>query len=153
MLFSVMEEQETRKLQRIEAVLKCRSLKNNAEFGRLGEKYARVNYSKRRIPSLTGTAKYRVPNILSETELIEVKNVKYQQLTNQIKDFIAFCHVSNRNFIIYLKDDARLSASLAELAEKGHIRIRPLGIIFTEKAQKRFFKAIKPSVLKVLAKI
>ncbi len=146
-----MQKEQERKIQIINAVLKRMALKTNSDWGHLAEKFAKVNYRKVRIPSLTGTAKYRVPDILSETALIEIKNVKYQRLTNQIKDYIAFCHESNRHLILYLKDDVKLSSKLRGLIEKGHIEIRPLGIIFTEKGQKVFFEAIKPMALKALA--
>ncbi len=45
-------------------------------IGRLGERVARARQKKRRSPSASGTARFRIPDILTDTELIEVKNVR-----------------------------------------------------------------------------
>jgi hypothetical protein len=56
-------------------------------LGIAGEEAVGISAAKVRIPSLTGTAKYRIPDKLTPASLEEVKNVKTLSLTNQIKDF------------------------------------------------------------------
>src|SRR5262249_14112640 len=57
------------------------------ELGAIGEEAAGVAGSKVRIPSLSGTAKYRVPDQLTDTALTEVKNTARVSFTNQLRDF------------------------------------------------------------------
>lgn len=121
-------------------------------MGCLAEKFAKVA-EKTRIPSMTNTAKYRVPDVLSDTHLVEVKNVKYQEVSSQLRDFFAYCNETNRRFVLCLRDDARLSDEAHELVQRGEIEIRPLGYVFTSACQEEFFKAIKPFVLRAIAGI
>lgn len=139
-----------KRIAAIKAALRRISLKTDAQMGRVGEKFAKVGAEKTRIPSLTRTAKYRVPDMLSDTHLVEVKNVKYQRVTNQLRDFLKFCHQSNRHFILCLRDDATLSYEVKELVRNGEIEVRPLGYIFTKAGREKLFKAIEPIVSKAL---
>jgi hypothetical protein len=61
-------------------------LVNSRALGIAGEQAVGVG-SKTRIPSLTGTAKYRIPDQLTSTTLGEVKNVSHLSLTRQLTDF------------------------------------------------------------------
>lgn len=58
----------------------------SAAIGRAGELAARIAKNTQRIPSVTGTAAYRVPDALSPIVLSEVKNVARLSLTAQIRD-------------------------------------------------------------------
>jgi hypothetical protein len=69
------------------------------------------------IPSLTRTAKYRVPDVLpgglSSTLIGEVKNVKKLSLTNQLRDYIAYSQQEPRiPFYLYVRESTQLSKPL-----------------------------------------
>lgn len=87
------------------------------QIGREGEEAANIQAPKERIESLTGTAKYRIPDGLDHEMkiLYEVKNVSYQGYTYQIKDFIMYCKMNNYTFILYVRDaNTTFSQSLAD---------------------------------------
>lgn len=65
-----MNEDQERRYKAIKRTLRKIGLKTNASFGRLGEEFANVKNGKQRIRSLTKTAKYRIPDILSDAYLI-----------------------------------------------------------------------------------
>jgi hypothetical protein len=127
-----MNDEHRRKIKVIERVLKNDRLKNSADWGRLGEKFTNVKEQKYKIPSLTETAKYRVPDILLDSELIEIKNVKRLRMTNQLKDFRLFCKQTNRKFVIYVRTDTSLTSEVSTLASSSEIKIRYLSKIFSE---------------------
>jgi Restriction endonuclease fold toxin 7 len=53
--------------------------------------------------------------------LSEVKNVQYQALTNQIKDFIAYSRLNLLQFNLYVAGN--VSAPLQEQEDLGHVNI------------------------------
>jgi hypothetical protein len=65
--------------------------------GKVGEEAAGFVKNTQRIPSLTGTANFRVPDMLdlSRGMVGESKNVARLSLTSQIKDDIAFAQQRN----------------------------------------------------------
>jgi len=144
-------DEQDKRVAAIKAALRRMSLKTDARLGRLGEKFAKVNAEKARIPSLTNTAKYRVPDVLSGTHLVEVKNVRYQAVTSQLRDFLAFCRQTNRRLVLCLRDDARLSSKAHDLVLRGEMEVRPLGYVFTRAGQESIFKVLEPIVLRALA--
>lgn len=93
-----------------------------ARIGRLGERVARARSEKRRIPSLSGTARFRVPDILTDTELIEVKNVARLALTPQLLDFVSYAEASGVVFVLLTRFDTVLAPDLAKLIQDGRIR-------------------------------
>jgi hypothetical protein len=95
-----------------------------AKIGRLGERVARVRQRKRRIPSLSGTARFRIPDILTDDELIEVKNVSRLVLTAQLADFLAFAEASGTRFVLVTRFDTVLAPELAALVAAGRIEHR-----------------------------
>ena len=91
-------------------------------LGRAGEAAAGIIKNTRRIPSLSGTASYRIPDqLLSDSRLIsEVKNVARLSLTNQIRDFALFAS-QGYNFELWTRDTTRLSGPLQGLVDAGQI--------------------------------
>lgn len=81
-----------------------------------------------RIPSLSGTANYRVPDILDTTEGIigEVKNVKYQALTSQIRDDIAYAQQTGMRFELWINKSTRLSGPLKQAAQDGEVLVKTI---------------------------
>lgn len=85
-----------------------------------------TNVTKTTIPSMTNTAKYRIPDQLTETALIEVKNVQYLRYTNQIKDFHLYTKSQGLDFIIKIRPGAKLAQQLQDLVDLGEIIILPI---------------------------
>lgn len=54
------------------------------------------------IPSVTGTAAYRVPDALTDSVLTEVKNVSRLGLSPQIKDFTYYSVQTGHRFDLYV---------------------------------------------------
>lgn len=62
--------------------------------------------------------------MLTETSLIEVKNVNYLSLTSQLRDFYLHTQKNNLDFILYVRPSTTLSKSLQELIEQRKIIIK-----------------------------
>ena len=62
------------------------------QVGKAGEIASGITKNTRHIESITKTATHRIPDGLDDVNMIlsEVKNVKYQGLTSQIKDFLYY---------------------------------------------------------------
>jgi RHS repeat-associated protein len=98
---------------------------NSRELGILGEEAVGVG-SKTRIPSLTGTAKYRIPDILTETTLEEIKNVNHLSLTKQLKDFHLYSQQRGLQMILHTRFSTTFSGPLQNLIDNGSIIIKPI---------------------------
>jgi Restriction endonuclease fold toxin 7 len=81
-----------------------------------------------RVPSATGTANYRIPDILDpEARIIgEVKNVSRLSLTAQLRDFIAYAHEHGYDFELYIRRTTQLSGPLKQAVASGQITLRYL---------------------------
>ena len=84
------ESQE--RYKRIKKYLHSKKITNT---GKMAEAWLRVQAGKTKIPSMTGTACYRFPDMLTDKELIEIKNVKHLRFTNQIQDFLLYSQANN----------------------------------------------------------
>ena len=75
------------------------------QLGKEGEAAAGIINPKQRIPSLSGTAKYRIPDELLHDQKIlrEIKNVSSQSYTNQLKDFNAWAKQNGYQFILEVR--------------------------------------------------
>lgn len=76
-----------------------------------------------RIPSLSGTASYRIPDILDEANGVigEVKNVQYQSLTSQIQDDISYAKEMGYTFKLYVRSTTQLSGPLQQAVDDGEV--------------------------------
>ena len=92
-------------------------------LGMAGEEAVGVASSagRSRIPSLTRTANYRIPDGLTETTLIEVKNVANQSLTGQLRDFLLYSQSTGRQMMLYTRSTTTLSGPLQALIDEGAI--------------------------------
>ena len=90
-------------------------------LGVAGEEAVGVGGSKLRIPSLTGTAKYRIPDRLTSTTLEEVKNVKSLSFTRQLKDFHLYSQQKSLQMILHTRQGTTLSGPLQKLIDNGSI--------------------------------
>ena len=98
-------------------------MENARTLGQQGEKAANIVKNTQRIPSLTQTANYRIPDALDKSKkvLIEIKNVKYQGLTNQIRDFSLWAQERCYDFILKTRPDTKISGPLKEYIDSGKI--------------------------------
>lgn len=138
-------------LRRHRVVLAKMQVRTNAGFGRLGER-GTVTGAKDRIPSATGTAAFRIPDALTASELIEVKNVRRLRLSSQLEDFLIFCRATGRTFVLCVRPDVLLSTELAQLVASGEIVLRPRLRIFSRKAQETLKRALVPMIEAALLK-
>jgi RHS repeat-associated protein len=94
--------------------------------GEEGLALAGVVQNTERIPSLTGTAAYRVPDILDTTNKIvgEVKNYSGTlSLTEQIKDDVAFAKANGYTVVLKVSRSTELTQPLRLLVNDGTIKL------------------------------
>lgn len=110
-----------------DAAAAASSMARARQLGRAGEEAAGITKNTQRIPSLTGTAKYRVPDELTDVSLREVKNAAQLSNTNQLKDFLRYARETGRKFILETRADTKISGPLQELIDQGLIDHRIIG--------------------------
>ncbi|GAA3819456.1 hypothetical protein CSO01_05480 [Cellulomonas soli] len=91
--------------------------------GAAGEQAAGIIKNTQRIPSLSGTASYRIPDELTSTALGEVKNVANLSYTNQLRDFAAYAEQEGMGFNLYVRDSTTLSGPLQDAVSAGQINL------------------------------
>lgn len=82
--------------------------------GQQGEAAVGITEPKTKIDSITGKATCRYPDKVTNTQLIEVKNVKYQSYTSQIEDYHLYAKKNNLEFILYTREDTVLAKRIIE---------------------------------------
>ena len=97
-------------------------------LGNAGEESAQIIKNTERIPSQTGTAKYRTPDGLSHADRVlqEVKNVKELDYRSQIKDFVAYTQGEGYRYELFVRSTTRFSSALQDLIDEGIIYVRLL---------------------------
>jgi restriction endonuclease fold toxin 7 of polymorphic toxin system len=93
------------------------------DVGKDGEHRAGFSGPKERIPSLTGTAKYRVPDRVTKLTIEEVKNVLQLSNSNQLRDYFAYARRTKRTFVLVIRRATVLSEELERYAAQGLIQI------------------------------
>lgn len=63
----------------------------------------------------------RIPDALTESTLIEVKNVKTLSFTQQLRDFHTYSKQNGLKFILYTRPNTTLSGPLQEAINSGSI--------------------------------
>ena len=95
--------------------------------GEAGEALAGIVKNAERIPSLSGTAAYRIPDILDNSAKVigEVKNYNGTtlSLTAQIKDDVAFAQQNGYSMVLYVRPSTQLSQPLQQLVDSGAISL------------------------------
>ena len=96
------------------------------ELGKIGEKAAGIVKNTKHIDSLTGTAKYRIPDVLNEFENVigEVKNVRSLSYTNQLRDYVAYSQQQGYTFELMVRQNTQLSGPLQQAVDSGLISLR-----------------------------
>ncbi len=97
------------------------------QLGQEGERAADIVKNTERINSLTGTADYRVPDILDHAAGLvgEVKNVATQGFTRQIQDYLYYALQNNYDFVLVVRQGGgtAFTAPLQALIDSGFINI------------------------------
>lgn len=63
----------------------------------------------------------RIPDALTESTLIEVKNVKTLSFTQQLRDFHTYSGQKNLDFILYTRPNTILTTPLKDAIKNGSI--------------------------------
>jgi hypothetical protein len=93
------------------------------DAGKEGERRVGLTGPKERIPSLTGTAEYRVPDGLTKLTIKEVKNALKLSINNQLRDFLLYAKATGRTFILYVRSDTELVGVLKQWEARGYFRV------------------------------
>jgi hypothetical protein len=101
-------------------------LSRNAALGRAGEAAAGIAKNTKRIESATQTAKFRVPDGLTDKVLTEVKNVGRLNLTNQIRDFAAYADANGLGFDLVVRKTTEFTAPMLDFIKAYKITVRYL---------------------------
>jgi hypothetical protein len=93
------------------------------DVGKDGERRVGLTGPKERIPSLTGTAGYRVPDGLTQVTIEEVKNAAKLSINNQLRDFLLYAKATGRTFILYVRSNTKLVGELQRYADEELIKV------------------------------
>jgi Restriction endonuclease fold toxin 7 len=91
--------------------------------GRTGEEVAGVVKNTEHIPSVSGSATYRIPDELNSSLPGEVKNVSRLSYTNQLRDFSAYASGNGLQFNLYVRSGTQLSRPLQLAVDSGTINL------------------------------
>ncbi len=96
--------------------------------GKQGLQVAGITQNTTRIPSLRGTATYRIPDGLNHATrvIFEVKNVAKLCYTNQLRDYVLWAQANGYRFELWIRPTTSLSTSLQQAINDGHIVLRYL---------------------------
>lgn len=106
----------------------CQLAANNPNLvGQQGMSQSGITQNTRHIDSLTGTAKYRVPDGLDRAArtLTEVKNTANLSYTNQLRDMNLFAQQNGYTFQLFTRANTTFSAPLQAEIAAGNIVLNP----------------------------
>ena len=90
--------------------------------GQAGEAYVRARYDIGPKTRFEINDRYRIADGMTDNSISEVKNVRYQGLTKQIRDYLDF--KGAKQFYLYVRRDTRLSRQLLARVADGSIILR-----------------------------
>jgi RHS repeat-associated protein len=94
------------------------------ELGAAGERMSGITGPKVRIPSVTGTATYRVPDqYVAEVLLREAKNVAELRITPQLIDYGEFCRQNNLRFILDVRENTVIGPRAQQFLEMYNVEL------------------------------
>jgi RHS repeat-associated protein len=97
------------------------------ELGAAGEEMSGIVSPKTRIPSLTGTANYRVPDQLIDNVLLrDAKNVGELRVTPQLIDFGQYSQQYNLRFILDVRQNTVIGPSAQQFIDQYGVQINPI---------------------------
>lgn len=108
------------------SLLAARGAAAARQLGQAGEAAAGIVKNTERIASATGTASYRIPDILNHSTRVigDVKNVGSLSYTSQLRDFAAYARANNYTFELFVRPTTQLSGPLQQAASNGEIVLR-----------------------------
>jgi RHS repeat-associated protein len=94
------------------------------QLGQAGERCAGITGPKTRIPSLTGTAAYRIPDELTLNTLREIKNVaNLNRVTGQLQDFSLFAQQSQRQFTLEIRQNTVIAPTVDQYLQLNQVNV------------------------------
>jgi len=99
---------------------------NALRLGRQGEKIVKLVKNNKRIPSMTGTAAYRIPDALHNTQRFigEIKNVRRLSFTRQLRDYVLYAQTRGYRFDLMVRQGTKLSQPLQSAIDAKKIILR-----------------------------
>jgi hypothetical protein len=94
-----------------------------ASICRLGKPGEIASGIEKNTDTITINGRDRIPDELKAGIIGEVKNVKYQYLSTQIKDSLSYAQQNNLQFNLYVRISTRLSGPLQRLVDSGEINL------------------------------
>ena len=93
------------------------------QLGREGEEAAGIVRNSTRINSLSGSKAFRIPDALSKSCLKEVKNVAKLDFDAQLRDYLHYAIMTEREFVLVVPRSAKLSQPLQDAIRAGWITL------------------------------
>ena len=81
-------------------------------MGKAGERMAGIDQSAKEPIQINGRT--RIPDAMTDTTLIEVKNVKYISNTQQLRDFAAFANAAGRSLELWVRPTTRIAKTVID---------------------------------------
>lgn len=81
-------------------------------MGQVGERMAGIGQSAKQSIQINGRT--RIPDALTDTTLIEVKNVKYISNTQQLRDFAAYANATGRSLQLWVRPTAKVDKTVIQ---------------------------------------
>ena len=81
-------------------------------MGKAGERMAGIDQSAKEPIQINGRT--RIPDAMTDTTLIEVKNVKYISNTQQLRDFAAFANATGRSLELWVRPTTRIAKTVID---------------------------------------
>ncbi len=99
------------------------------QLGADGEAAANIAKNTARIPSASGTAAFRIPDVLDHgAQMIgEVKNVGRLSFTSQLRDYASYAQTNSYQFQLWVRPGTVLSEPLSAEVAYGNILLRFIG--------------------------
>jgi hypothetical protein len=96
------------------------------ELGAAGKRMSGITGPKAKIPSLTGTANYRIPDELTTTYLREAKNVAELRVTPQLIDYGEFARRHNLTFILDVRKTTVVGPKAQQFIQQYNVQLNRL---------------------------
>jgi RHS repeat-associated protein len=114
--------------ERLRDRINQRDMEAVRKAGSNGERLSGIAKNTKRIQSISGKTRYRVPDGLDEEvaeELTEVKNAAFlPRLTSQLSDYLLYARQNDLLFILIVRYSTRLGPALQALEKAGEIVVR-----------------------------
>lgn len=98
------------KVDKTTDIAKVATRGSSNDIGKIGERLAGIN-PKNKVP-IHVNGRTRIPDALTDTKLIEVKNVKYISNTQQLRDFSTFADATGRTKDLYVRPNTKVASTV-----------------------------------------